>query len=911
MPRTGSRADPESRRLTHAPIAKCGSALDSGPNPRPLLRVPFRFTHPGFLLLALPAALLLWWGLRRSLAGLPSAQRRAALIARCAWIALLLLAVAGFHWRHESDALAVMFVVDESSSMSPEARSEARVFVESSARLRRAGDGLGVIGFAQKARVWQPVEASSALLAKWPEAREEERAATDLGRALDFAGAVVTPEANRRVVLLTDGNDTGGGAAAGAERLRASGVELLVVPLHNPSRPEVLIGEVLVPRSVKNGQPFDIRVAVESNVATGARVNLYQDSLLLGGRDLTLKPGRNEVTFPNLSVGGSFAAFEVEVVADQDTRPENNRQRVTVTSGGEPRVLIVDADETRARPLANALRNGRIAVELRGAAGLPRSLAELQSFDLFVLSDVSALLLSRDQMELYRTWVQDFGGGFVMVGGENSFGVGGYFRTPVEQMLPVRMEHDDRQDTPTVALLVTLDRSGSMSAPVQGQTKIALADQGAALALGVLQAKDQFCLTAVDTKVNLIVPMGRVSGRQAVEQKILSITAGGGGIYIYTALADAFQRLRDVNAKIKHVILFSDAADAEEKFAGEMADGAKGGGSSQDLVSQMLQARITTSVVALGFERDKDVPFLRLLAERGNGRFYLTNDALNLPQIFTTETMKVAQSSLVEEPFQARVTGRSPILAGLPWASSPLLLGYNATKLKPTAELQLATEQGEPLLATWRYGLGQAAAFTSDAKSRWAGEWLGWAGYGKFWQQLVRGLMRPSDSANFQLRTEERGDRLLIEMDAIQGDGSFRNGLSISATATAPDGASQSRTAEQTAPGRYEVEFPLPPAGENATLFALSAPGLLERPQVFGYVRPFSREFLRTATDEDALREIARVAGGRYEAKPAEVFAPPGRSLPQWRDLSNVLLAAALLLLPLDIYLRRREWKAA
>ena len=146
-----------------------------------------------------------------------------------------------------------------------------------------------------------------------------------------------------------------------------------------------------------------------------------------------------------------------------------------------------------------------------------------------------------------------------------------------------------------------------------------------------------------------------------MSKTILSITAAGGGIYIFTALADAFQRLRDASAKIKHVILFSDAADAEEKFAGEMADGAKSGGNAIDLVGQMLQAKITTSVVALGFERDKDVNFLRLLAERGNGRFYLTNDALNLPQIFTTETMKVAQSSLVEEPFLAKPVGRSPI----------------------------------------------------------------------------------------------------------------------------------------------------------------------------------------------------------------------------------------------------------
>ncbi len=869
-----------------------------------------QLAHPAFLLLGLPIALFVWLATRRSLVGMETPQRRVTLALRSLLLFCLLLALAGLRWRRESDALSVVFLVDASASVSPEAALQARRFVEQSVKSRGGSDTMSAVGFAARPRVWQPASESSQLPATWPEVPEADRNATDFGRALDFAAAVFPAQSFKRAVLLTDGNDTSGRAEAAAARLTAAGAELYTVPLRNPDRPEVLVGLLQAPRNVKNGQPFDLRANLESNLATGAQVNLYQDNLRLGGRDVALQPGHNEVVFANLAVGGSFSTFEVEVVAEQDTVLENNRARVSVTSSGEPRVLLVDGDESRALPLANALRAGKITVETRGFTGLPRSLEDLQRFDLFLLSDVSALNLNREQMELYRTWVQDFGGGFVMIGGDNSFGVGGYYRTPVEQMLPVRMEHDDRQDTPTVALLVTLDRSGSMSAPVQGQTKISLANQGAALALGVLQPKDQFCLTAVDTKVNLIVPLGRVTSRAAVEQKILGITAGGGGIYIYTALADAFQRMRDANAKIKHVILFSDAADAEEKFAGEMADGAKSGGNAIDLVGQMLQAKITTSVVALGFERDKDVTFLRLLAERGNGRFYLTNDALNLPQIFTTETMKVAQSSLVEEPFLAKPVGRSPILAGLNWAQAPLLLGYNSTKLKPTADLLLATEIGEPLLATWRYGLGQSAAFTSDAKARWAGGWMDWAGYGKFWTQLVRGLMRPGDASNFQVRLVEGHGNVTLEMEAARPDGSFRNDLAIAATATAPDGTSISRPAKAIAPGRYVAEFPAPTA-DGTTLFAMSAPGFLERPYVLGYTKPYAREFLKTSTDEEALRTLARIGHGKFDPKPEEIFARPTTKTSHWIDLSGPLLAVALLLLPLDIYLRRREWKRA
>ncbi|MEI9895588.1 MAG: VWA domain-containing protein [Chthoniobacter sp.] len=350
-------------------------------------------------------------------------------------------------------------------------------------------------------------------------------------------------------------------------------MELLTVPLHNASAPEVLVEKVEVPRRLKAGEPFDLTALIHSNVATTAKVKLYQNQFLLEQRDLTLKAGDNEFRAPNLKADGNFISYEVEVLPALDTVAENNRASATASLRGEPRVLLVDSDENNGRALADVLQKEKISVETRGLTGLPKTLEDLQQFDLFLLSDVSALNLGREQMDLYRRWVQDFGGGFVMIGGENSFGVGGYYRTPVEQMLPVRMEHDDRLDTPTVAMLVVLDRSGSMTATVAGQTKISLADQGAVFAMNALQPKDYFGVVAVDTKPHTVVPLAPITAKGAAEQKILSITAGGGGIYIYTSMVEAFQQLRDIPARVKHLLLFSDAADAEEKAAGEMSDG--------------------------------------------------------------------------------------------------------------------------------------------------------------------------------------------------------------------------------------------------------------------------------------------------------------------------------------------------
>ncbi len=853
------------------------------------------------LLFALP---LLWLGMRRSLADWTPRQRRICIIVRLLLLATIVFALAGIRITRPSSEVAVIFALDGSASISADAQKASREFVAAALRSKSAGDSAGVVGFAQTPTLLQPpIEYPQ--LSDW--ALPENRKGTDLGAALDFSSALFPAGQARRIVLLSDGNDTAGRANGAVSRMAAAGVEVWTVPMKNAELPEVLVERVEIPRRLKQGEPFDLVANIRSSVVTNTKVRLYQSQFLVAERELELKPGDNEFRVPGLTPDGNFVPFEVEVIPDKDTVPENNRGSAVASLRGQPRVLLVDGHSEKARPLAEALRNARIVVDLRDGRGAPKTIDDLQQFDLFILSDLSALGLSRAQMDLYCRWVQDFGGGFLMLGGESSFGVGGYFRSPIERMLPVRMEHTDRQELPTVALLVVLDRSGSMTAQVAGQTKMALANQGAALALNVLGPRDYFGVLAVDTRAHVVAALAKHGAKEPVAQKILSITAGGGGIYIYTSLAESFQALRDVSARIKHVILFSDAADAEEKNAGEHQDGAKGSGTSLELVAAMAAAKITTSVVALGSESDKDAAFLRQLAERGQGRFYLTSDATTLPQIFSTETMKVAQSSLIEEPTLAVPAGKSPLIDGIDWTQSPLLLGYNATKLKPTADVLLATERGEPLLATWRFGLGQAAAFTSDAKARWAGEWLNWPGYGKFWPQVVRGLLRKSGAAAFEVTTRENEGMLELQIDAVTPEGAFRNRLPITIAARGESEIATQVAAIQTAPGRYTASVPLPE--EGSTVISVNSPELPDGGISLAHTRSYPREYLASGLDESLLRAIAAQTSGRYDAKPGEVFAKSERQMPRRKDLGDYFLIAAMCLLPLDIFLRRRAWR--
>ncbi len=815
----------------------------------------------------------------------------------------LVLALAGLRLHRSARSDAFIFLLDRSDSIDAATAREAWQTVRDLADGKRGAAGL--IAFARQPVLVAPLTPRMRVPDDLP--RPADGSATDGAAAIAFASALFPPEASRHLILLSDGNFSGPDTLQAARLAGERGIALDVWPLTNPPAPEVLIARIEAPARVREREPFDLTAHLLSSGPAEVTARLSLNGFRVAERTLEVAAGRSAVTFPNLTLSEPVTAAEVEILSAADTRAENNRASVTLIGQGKPRVLIVDREPRNIAPLAAALEAQGFDAQVRPASGLPRTLEDLQQFDVFLLSDVSALEMSQGEMELYRTWVQDFGGGFAMTGGENSFGVGGYYGTAIERLLPVRMEHDDRIETPTVALLIVLDRSGSMSAPVGETTKMALASQGAVFALEALQSRDSFGVLAVDTVVHIVQPLGPLADPAAARTRILSLTAGGGGIYVYTSLVESFRQLRATDARIKHVILFSDARDAEEKNAGEHSDGAPaGGGSSLDVVAGMLAGRITTSVVALGDAADQDVDFLKQVALRGAGRFYLTDDARALPRIFSTETMKVAQSSLLEEPFLPIVAQPGPPITGIDWSQAPLLLGYNATKAKPTADVLLATERGDPLLATWRAGLGRVAAFTSDAQNRWAGEWLGWPGYGRFWAQLCRSLQSGEGRSPLQINTRPRDGGLDVTIDAVTPDGQFLDDRELTVSLRAAEGATRQQAARQTAPGRYEARFDGLPAA-SATLAVGRADSDLP-PAVLGLHAPLAPEYLTLGPDLPALAAIAAAGKGRILSADDRTFSQPPVSSGARQPLQPWLLGAALLLLPLDIWLRRRNW---
>ena len=843
------------------------------------------FDRPAFLLLIPAAIFLTWLGGRGSLARWSIGQSRAAWAVRILILMLVGMALAGPRWLTETNEPSIVFLRDVSGSIPAEAREAATSF-------------MAAVTEKEPSRVSEIVFASQPSVPR--QDREIPEDATDLHAALEFAAALLPTDRPGRLVLLSDGIPTD---TADPLNIIADipGMEIDTVPLKSSSKTEASVVSIESPGGVREGEVFNLKAKVHStSEIETATARLFQNNLLVAAVPVKLPGGFSPIEFPNIRAEGRLALYEVEISAAGDTVNQNNRKKVAVAHSGKARVLILDKKPEESEALAEVLRKSDFEVETRPAQGAPESMEGLDAFDLIILAGISAAEFTENQMATMAEWVRNFGGGLLMTGGEDSYGAGGYFRTPISEMLPVRIEREEREETPVVALLVILDRSGSMSAPVDGQTKMSLANEGASLAMDVLQSRDLFGVFAVDTRVQDVVPLSRIADKAATARRIAAITAGGGGIYIYTSLAEAFPRLRDADAKIKHIILFSDAADAEEKSVGDR-EGT--GGSSLDLATAMLASRITLSVVALGNEDDKDTSFLRQLAAQGGGRFYLTADATTLPRLFTTETMRAAESSLREDAFLAQPT-KSATLKGIDWTESPLLLGFNTTKLKPGADLLLTTERNDPLLAEWRFGLGRVAAFTSDAKARWGAEWLGWAGYGKFWTEVARLLARPAERRDLEVRMREEGENLVIEAEAQTTEGIFRNNLPMKATLAAQDASPVTIALPQTAPGFYRTTIKKPEA--EMALVAVSDDA--DRPVSMAWTQDYPLEYRKLEDGTPLLRKLSKLSGGKYDVQTNEVLRLAARPVKTRFDLAPFLLGLALVLWPVDIWVRRRQW---
>jgi Ca-activated chloride channel family protein len=815
-----------------------------------------------------------------------------------------------------SSARSVVYVVDSSASVGRSGLDSAEEIVQ------RAWDArgpvqIGLVAFAGQPELRLPVGGAGPL----PPLALHRDGGSDLAAAVRLARAALPTAGQRRLVLLTDGRATRGDAMAEVIRAEQDGITVDTLPIGSTSIDRLALTRI-TPREprVAQGQPAQIEAALRGAPEATFKVRWSRDGQEIMKTIGTLDAsGSAETSITDPHPGPGIHVYRAQIIDASKGGPtfaaDGSSQNTAVTVGGKPRVLVLTIDGSCPAILCDALDKADVDKQvLTLPEGMPDA-AALSGADLVVLADVPLESVGtapsgEGLTPAAQSALVDFaqkGGGVIVTGG--AFGMAPeYAGTPLARMLPVEIEDKGQIEDPRVAMAIMLDRSGSMGAMVGTHTKLQLAVEAALAAAATLRADDLLALGSVDEQTHWDHPFGLVSGLAARRESIRSIEVGGGGILVFTALVDAYGALGHAPAPVRHVILFSDTADSEEQVEACLGGCDAGPRTALELAEAAHRTGITTSVVGIGRETDSDTAFLRTLAATGGGRFYRTDDGADLRRIFVSETRVAARSNLRDGPVNVRVAEDHPILAGVDLEKMPPLGGFVETKRRATAAVALVTrEDDKPLLASWRYGLGQVVAITTDLRGDWNGSWSRFVGAGQVLRQMTRFAMRKhaSGTADMRVTLSDHGAEATLDLAEPAGE-PITAPSTLEAFAVAEDGTTRAlpagATLERVAQGRFRAHaatagepFVVVRARDAAGGFIGEAIGRLDGGEELATLGP----------DKRALEDLASAGHGLFAPDAEETLraeGPSGREpIPVW---PWVLVGSAVLVC-IDLWLRR------
>jgi Mg-chelatase subunit ChlD len=845
-------------------------------------------TWPFWLILIIPAVLLLWlWPMpSRLLTGL-----------RALTMLLLLMALCGLSLVMPSRRGVVVMVADRSLSM-PAGSKERQI--EAAALLQRSmstGDQLAVVSFGQRTAVEQPPQATqfSGFVS------DVGGDASNLAEAVELALSLVPPHSPGRLLVLSDGCATGRDVATAATQAAAVGIPVDYRSLSRTGTGDLAVERLDVPSAVGEGEGFLITAWVNSPRSQEVVYELRRNERVIGQGKRSLPTGRSRLVFRDKVADAGSNAYALSVRATAETPadpvPENNTARFLVGVRGTKPILCISPEGSS---LAKVLTAGGLKIDRKAAEQCRWTLADLAGYSAVLIEDTPAGRIGNRGMESLAAWVKQAGGGLLTTGGRNAYGTGGYFKSPLEEVLPVSMELRREHRKFSLAIVVALDRSGSMAAPVPGgRMKMDLANLATAEVLNQLSAMDQFGCLAVDEKAHEIVPLSDVTDKAAMQEKILRIESMGGGIYVHEALSRAAAMIATAKAGTRHIILFSDANDSEEP------------GAYQALLEKITKAGITVSVIGLGTDKDVDAGLLKDIAKLGGGQCMFTEDANELPRLFAQDTFLVARSAFQEELTAVRATAGLSALTPQAFGELPQVGGYNLCYLRPGANLAAVTldEYQAPLVAAWQAGSGRVLSFTGQADGPYSGPLAKWPRAGDFYSSLSRWVSPPDQGlgSNMLLTQDLRGSvcRVQLHLDSERSAAPFRSPPKLTVLRQQQGDKPQVEPwpLSWTSADVLSVDVPL--GGDQTLLTSLEVPGV-GRTTLPPVCLPYSAEYAPRdgAEGERTLQQLARATGGTERIDLASTWGAIPQK-PRLVPLAPWLLLAATVVFLFEVLQRR------
>ena len=850
---------------------------------------------PLLLLLLLEA----WLAWRRL--GVGRRQWNVAVAMRCIVAALLIGALLAPSVRRGSDRQATVFVLDGSASLGPAGDSTALAWLRDAMAARPDGSLAAVVVFGGDARLDRVLEQSSTF--DRPAVVVDE-SSTDIATALRLGGAVLPSDARRRVVLISDGRVTAGDALAEAQALGVAGAPIDVHTIDSAAGDDIAVAAIDVPRLARVGDAIDVDVTVVASRAGDVTVTLRRDGKDVAAKTVAVVPGDNTVSFTD-NAGtspGAVLRYQAIVTGAADVQPQNDSAFAAVPVDGPARILVIEGTAGEADTLVNAIEAGGIGTEVIGPAAVP-DVQKLAAFAGIVMVDVDAKTLTGEQITSITTAVRDLGRGLVTVGGERSYGVGGYRESPLGDLLPVDSEILDPKRRRTVAEVLSIDTSGSMAnchcagAAAQrvdgGVNKTDISRAAAERTIEALTENDEIGVMAWNSGTKWVIDLQKLPGQDVIDEGLGRLRPDG-DTRITESLADAADALRASKAELKHIILFSDG----------FTDPALIDATAEQAAVLYEEDGITVSVLATG---EGAAPSLEHIAVQGHGRFYPGTSLEDVPQIMAEEAVIASRNFITEGEFLPEVTSNNDVVSSL--TSSPELLGYVATTAKPTSStlLRIGPDR-DPLLATWQAGLGRVTSWTSDASSAWSKNWAGWDGYVAFWGRVVKDTFQQGDSAGAAQATVRNG-RLRID---VEGSANFPDGSEATATVAGPDGQRYEVPLDRTGGDSFEGELPATRNGTYAVGVNVTNDGATVLTSSTLASESYPAEYAPGSTNAILMAQLSTVSGGRGEISPTAAFDTAGsRSGSTQLALVGPFLLLAALLWPIAVALSRLSLRGA
>ena len=836
------------------------------------------FERPWFLILIPIIIGLLIFSMRYMIAQ-NKKTRIGQVIVRSILATALVLALSQVSIKWVGRDVTTIFLVDVSDSVR-EQREEVIQFVNDAVENKGKHDYVGVIAFGSDSRVEQFISQDISFSEFQTDVSSE---ATDLEEAVNIALAEMPEDSAKRIVLITDGNENEGNIKNTASLVVALGCDFEVMKLEENLANEVYVSDMSIPEEVGIGENFNINVEVESNVACSAVVSLYSGRTLKGQQTVNLQEGTNRFVFTDTQSDEGLKTYRVTVEAVDDTVTVNNEFSAYTNIEIELPLLLVEGSDGKAQELKGILDSIGIQYDCVTPATVPATLSDFTEYSAIIFIDVYADDLRDGFMENLPTYIKNYGGGFIVTGGRNSFALGNYRDTVIEEVLPVNMDLQGENEVPVMAFQMVIDQSGSMSDGNGIITNLDLAKESANAALGNIRETDYVGVIAFDESYDRVVPLQLATDKDAISQEIFSIDIDG-GTSIYPALLAATTDLNESDAQVKHIILLTDGQDSY--------------GDYEELKKTINDAGITLSTVAIGTGCNEEL--LKDLAESCNGRYFYTDISSDLPRIFAQEVFLSSNTYLINEEFTPIVTSNDAMVRDVVANGLPTLKGYVATTPKDRSIQLLQSHYGDPVLCYWQYGLGKTVAWTSDMTGEWSGNYSGWENTQLLWHNIIQYVTQDMGMEGAYVEVEQNGSRSEIHYTTEN----FSADTTVVATVFDDEGNATEVELDPVKPGEYIAAIDTVSTGVYTINVQQKEGEEIVSSMNTAAINQYSLEY-RFYPDNTLMEEYVASVGGRIITDASEVFASKPEYVKSRWNLSTILLVMAAFWLLWDIAVRR------